>query len=82
MREAATEEFFAEGQIVPLTIVYEDFVRRYEQTVFETLAWLGIPASDAVVAPPAYERLADEVSEDWVQRFRREKQAGWQHRSW
>jgi LPS sulfotransferase NodH len=82
LREAAAQEFFAEGQIVPLTIVYEDFIRRYDQTVHEILTWLGLPASVAVVAPPAYERLADAVSEDWVQRFRREKQAGWTHRAW
>lgn len=80
MREAAAQEFFAEGGIVPPTIVYEDFMLRYVQTVLDVLAWLGIPASDAVVAPPAYERLADAVSEDWVQRFRREKQAGWKNR--
>ncbi|HME68348.1 MAG TPA: Stf0 family sulfotransferase [Myxococcota bacterium] len=82
LREAATQEFFAEGEIVPLTIVYEDFVRRYEQTVFEILTWLGIPASAAVVAPPAYERLADAVSEAWVQRFRHEKQARWKQYAW
>lgn len=82
MREAATQEFFTKGEIIPLTIVYEDFVRRYEQTVFDLLQWLDIPASGAVVAPPTYERLADTVSEDWVQRFRREKQATWKHNRW
>jgi len=82
MREAAIQEFFAEGGIVPLTIVYEDFVRRYEETVLEILTWLGISASKASVAPPAHERLADAISEDWVQRFRHEKQAGWRHHRW
>jgi LPS sulfotransferase NodH len=36
----------------------------------------------ATVAPPAYEQLSDAVSEDWVQRFRRDKQARWKNRAW
>jgi LPS sulfotransferase NodH len=82
LREAATQEFFAENEIEPLTIAYEDFVGRYEATVRQIVRWLGLPASAAAVAPPAYERLADAVSEDWVQRFRREKQARWNARGW
>ena len=57
MREAVAQAFFAEGGIVPLTITYEDFILRYAQTVLDVLTWLGIPASRAVVAPPAYKRL-------------------------
>ncbi len=82
MREAGTQEFFTEAGIVPLTIVYEDFVQRYETTVFEILAYLGIPSDGVTVAPPYYEQLADEVSEEWAQRFRRERQVGWQHIGW
>ena len=72
MREAAIQEFFAHSRIVPLTVTYEDFVSKYEETVFDILGWLGLDVATATVAPPAYEQLADAVSEDRVQRFRRE----------
>jgi trehalose 2-sulfotransferase len=82
MREAGIQEFFAQGQIVPFTVVYEDFVSRYEQTVFEILAWLGLKSAQTAVAPPAYERLSDALSDEWVERFRRDKQSGWKNRGW
>ncbi|HTY68959.1 MAG TPA: Stf0 family sulfotransferase [Alphaproteobacteria bacterium] len=82
LREAAIQEFFAEGRIIPLTLVYEDFVARYQETVRDLLRWLGIEPPCLTIAPPAYERLSDVVSEDWVQRFRRDKQAGWANRGW
>jgi hypothetical protein len=31
------------------------------------------------IAPVALEQTADDFSEDWVQRFRRERQAGWKN---
>jgi trehalose 2-sulfotransferase len=82
MREAAIQEFFAQGRIVPLNVTYEDFVSKYEETVFDILGWLGLDVATATVAPPAYEQLSDAVSEDWVQRFRRDKQARWKNRAW
>jgi trehalose 2-sulfotransferase len=82
MREAAIQEFFAEGGIVPLTVTYEDFVSKYEDTVFDILGWLGLDTATATIAPPAYEQLSDAVSEDWVQRFRRDKQARWKNQAW
>jgi len=42
MREAGIQEFFSEGGIVPLTIVYEDFIHEYEKTVRKILAFLGL----------------------------------------
>jgi LPS sulfotransferase NodH len=82
MREAGIQEFFAQGHIVPFTVVYEDFISRYEQTVLDILCWLGFESANATIAPPAYERLSDVVSDDWVERFRRDKQAGWKNRGW
>ncbi len=80
MREAAIQEFFAQGRIVPLTVAYEDFVSKYDETVFAILNWLGLDAATATVAPPAYEQLSDAVSEDWV--HHRDKQARWKNRAW
>lgn len=81
MREAGIQEFFSEGGIVPLTVVYEDFILDYAGTIRRVLEFLGLD-SGAPVAPPQFERLADQVSDEWAERFRRERQAGWDNRGW
>jgi len=82
MREAGIQEFFAEGHIAPLTIVYEDFIEQYEPTVRRILDYLRLDSASAIITPPALTRLADSVSEEWVQRFRAERQQGWTNRGW
>ena len=83
MREAGIQEFFSEAGIVPLTLVYEDFVAEYELTIRRILNFLDIPGRDKVVIPQLYfEKLANDLSEEWVHRFRRELQADWQYWGW
>jgi len=82
MCEAAIEEFFSESNIVPMTIVYEDFIQDYEGTVMGVLEFLGISANSVIVDPPAFDKLADDVAEQWVQRFRAESQKGWENIRW
>ena len=82
MREAGIQEFFAEGNIVPLNIFYEDFVQEYEQTIRTILDYLELDSRSAAIAPPALTKTADTVSEEWVQRFREERQNGWTNRGW
>lgn len=82
MREAGMQEFFSEGDIVPLTVVYEDFIQEYEETVKRILEYLELDPASAVIAPPHYEQLADDLSEAWVERFRQERQRGWTNRGW
>lgn len=80
MREAAIQEFFTEGSIIPLTIVYEDFVLSYEKTIKNILDYLKLSNVQSVIlAPPPLQKLADNVSEEWVQRFRKERQQGWKN---
>ena len=81
MREAAIQEFFSEGSIVPLTIVYEDFVRTYDATIKSIIEYLELPSGNISLASPPLQQLADNVSEEWVQRFRKERQIGWTN-SW
>ncbi|AFZ67672.1 Stf0 family sulfotransferase [Deinococcus peraridilitoris] len=80
LREAAVQEFFSQGDITPLTLVYEDFVANYEETVHRVLDFLDL--GEAPVLQPHYDRIADEVAEAWVQRFRQESQSGWTKRIW
>ncbi len=82
MREAGIQEFFAEGNIIPLTIVYEDFVLRYEETVRNILDFLGLDPTSVTIQPAFFEPTADETSEQWVQRFRQELQREWTNKGW
>ncbi len=82
MREAGIQEFFSEGNIVPLTIVYEDFMLEYEKTVRKILEFLGLDTIETQIPPPQFVPTADSISEEWVQRFRIERQEGWQNRGW
>ena len=80
MREAAIQEFFSEGSILPLTIVYEDFILAYKSTIRTVLSYLELPDIQNISIPdPPLQRLADNISEVWVQRFRQGKQQGWQN---
>ncbi len=82
MREAGIQEFFSEGDIVPLTIVYEDFVQEYEKTVRKVVDFLGLDSRHLDISAPSLARTSDQVSEEWVQRFRAELQQGWSHQGW
>ncbi len=78
MRECAIQEFFDTGSIVPLTIVYEDFIADYENTVKHIIEFLEIPCDKPLrVSPPFFEKLADDISDIWTQRYRQEKQKDW-----
>ncbi|MGK7951895.1 MAG: Stf0 family sulfotransferase [Xenococcaceae cyanobacterium] len=81
IREAAIQEFFTEVKIIPLTIVYEDFVLSYRETIQRIIDYLEILNSNNLqIALPAEEQLADAVSENWVQRFMLDRQKGWKNR--
>ncbi|HET7142837.1 MAG TPA: Stf0 family sulfotransferase [Anaerolineales bacterium] len=82
MREAGIQEFFNEGNLVPLTIFYEDFIRQYDQTIRIILNYLELDSQSGTIVPPQLAQTADNVSEEWVQRFRKERQEDWQNRGW
>jgi LPS sulfotransferase NodH len=82
LREAGMEAFFAEERIVPMTIVYEDFIQNYEDTVMQVLNFLNIPTESVQVASPFFDPIADDIAESWVQRFRKERQEGWENIAW
>ncbi|MFN8413534.1 MAG: Stf0 family sulfotransferase [Anaerolineales bacterium] len=82
MREAGIQEFFSEGDITPLTIVYEDFIQNYEGTVRALLNYLELDSKSVSITSPALTQLADDISEQWAQRFREERQNGWTNRGW
>jgi trehalose 2-sulfotransferase len=65
--------YFRECEVEPLTIVYEDFIGRYEETVREILRYLEVPEADTVaITEPRRDRQADDLSRVWTDRYRAE----------
>jgi LPS sulfotransferase NodH len=62
--------FFVEQEIPALVLIYEDFIRAYDQTVRNVLSFLDIPSDGLIPQQPALQRLADAESEAWERRFR------------
>lgn len=82
LREAALQELFDEAQIIPLTLTYEDMLKDPQATVQNVLGYLGCENCATTQLATDFQRLSDDLSEEWVQRYRREKQASWQSRGW
>lgn len=71
VQEVAWTQHFEDGGIEPLTIVYEDFLAAYEETLDATLAHLGVPAEERSAPELAMHRQSDSTSDEWVERYRR-----------
>ena len=83
MREAAIQELFSKAGITPMNIYYEDFIADYSGTVFKILEYLDIEYDNTImVEEPFFVKQADELSEEWVQRYRKERQEGWDFIGW
>lgn len=75
LREADMQEVFDRWGVVPHTVVYEDMIDAYEPTVRGVLDFLDLAGPGVEIAAPAFEQLADDVSEAWFRRFRAERAA-------
>ena len=83
MREAGIQELFSQVNIIPFTIVYEDFILDYKNTVLSVLDYLDIEYDNSLhICEPYFDRIADGISEEWAQRFRKERQVGWDNIGW
>lgn len=75
VQEARWAQFFADAAITPFTVVYEDLVLRYEETVRDVLAWLTIAGARSLGLPePGMKKQADALSEAWVERYLKQKE--------
>ncbi len=82
LREAKIQDLLSQAKATPLTIVYEDFVQNYEETIKSVIGFLGIREEMPSIATPYYKKLADDLTEEWVERFRKEVQRGWEKVVW
>ena len=83
MREAAWQEHFSECGVTPFSVIYEDFVLNYEKVTKEILEFLGITPPDRIeFKERRQKKIADDINERWVQRYRKEKQTDWRYKGW
>lgn len=71
--DRAWERFFAEQGIAPLRLTYEGVTAAPQRALGEIFAALGLDpvAAETIAVPTA--KMADAVSREWVERFRRER---------
>ena len=81
LRECAMQDYFSKFRINPLTLVYEDMVTDMKGTVLQVLDYLNI-SGDPVFGENYYQPTANEQSEIWVQRFRKDLQSEMGHQIW
>lgn len=73
--EREMQRFFAEHHIQPLVVVYEDFVKTYEETILKILDYLRIPIpKNAMYGPGKMQKQANAQTEEWLQRYYNIKQ--------
>jgi LPS sulfotransferase NodH len=71
--ESRWQALFERHGIVPYEVVYEQLAARPAETLRQVLDWAGIETpAGAVPAAPGLRRQADEISDEWVRRFRAE----------
>jgi LPS sulfotransferase NodH len=74
--EAAWQQFFAQNNIDPFTVIYEDFVTAYEETALQILRYLDIALPDRpLFGARRMKQQADALSEQWIQRYHDENAA-------
>ncbi|WP_165423593.1 Stf0 family sulfotransferase [Ktedonosporobacter rubrisoli] len=74
--EESWQQFFAEHDIQPFTIVYEELVETYEATLRAVLRELNIAVpANLIVRNGKLQRQADELSTSWIQQYNFMKQA-------
>jgi len=69
-QEEAWRRYFAENNIQPFHVIYEELVPSYEQTALDTLHYLHIDIPERIVFKERrMKRQANALSEEWVQRY-------------
>ena len=82
LSEAGMQEFFRQNDIMPLTVIYEDFICDFYNTVNNILEFLAIDHSGLTIGKPHFGRQADDLSEKWSKRFAEELQHNWPNKGW
>ena len=69
--ELAWTRYFARHGVTPLDICYEDFTDSLDETLRRIVSYLGVEfPDDHRVGPGKMVKMSDEISEEWVERYR------------
>ena len=82
LRECAIQQYFSTHHITPLTFVYEDFIQDFPGTIKTIVDFLEVDAENLHIGEMFYSKTANEQSEQWVQRFRKDLQKNWKEQTW
>jgi LPS sulfotransferase NodH len=68
--EQGWRDYFAASGIEPLTLVYEEFAERFEDTITDVLRYLEIDLPPTYVPPtPTIQKQSDALNESWVEQY-------------
>jgi LPS sulfotransferase NodH/regulator of replication initiation timing len=71
--EQGWRDYFAASGIEPLTLVYEEFAERFEDTITDLLRYLEIDLPPDYVPPtPITQKQADALNDSWVEQYHAE----------
>jgi len=82
LRECAIQAHYTKHGIQPLTLVYEDFVKDFKNTIKQIIDYLDIEYDQLNIKEMYYQKTANQDSEKWVQRFREDLQKDWDKKIW
>jgi len=74
---AAWEAWFASAGVRPLRVSYEELDAGMAGVTLGILGFLGLDVPDGQVIAPRHERQADELSAQWIERYRLESAGSW-----
>lgn len=70
--DACWDDYFRRTGILPITVCYEDFVQAVGFTIDWIIERLDVQAGGLRLAAPGIEKQADDLSLEWIARFRAE----------
>lgn len=83
IHEAAWQEFFTKNEIKPYVVVYEDFLRSFEESMYSIFNFLGLKSpQNGRFNRPKLKQQADTLSDEWADLYQKQKEAEWAEKGW
>jgi len=82
LRDIAAQDYLDQHGLAALTIAYEELIAHPKVVLKRVLNHLAIDLNFQLMPTFHYQQTANEINEDWVQRFRRDLQEGFEQKVW
>ncbi len=82
LRDAATQDYLSRNNLDFITIVYEDLISDPGSVILKILDYLELDHENISTPRFSYSKTADNINEEWVERFKQELQANWERKVW